>query len=290
MWSSQKNEKGRVGSVSSSQTQVRKTANKSTVGARVVYPRWQTCYAKCVTSSRTTCPVTWLEALYLTFEQASLLIMRCGSSSLSSSSSSQLGEGVPSAPNVALQEPPLLSLGSNGSTTMGSVPLISQRQKGHPVPWPSDSCTMGTRANVTLHRGDRRLYIHTIITEHIRLSPRPFPIYVPYLPGSETWRTHQMTTGLNLHILVIFSTDLTQLESGAHLAIQLILFLAGETNIYESVSEHSVSLYTQRVGVFLVSCLHSTKMNLFISTFTKTNKISWLENTYVNIFKQYFTT
>lgn len=34
-----------------------------------------------------------------------------------------------------------------------------------------------------------------------------------------------MTTGLNLHILVVLSTDLTQLESGAHLTVQLILLL-----------------------------------------------------------------
>lgn len=39
-----------------------------------------------------------------------------------------------------------------------------------------------------------------------------------------------MTAGLNLHILVILSTDLTQLESGAHLTVQLILLLRGGKN------------------------------------------------------------
>lgn len=48
-----------------------------------------------------------------------------------------------------------------------------------------------------------------------------------YLPGSETGGAHEMTTGLNLHILVVLSTDLTKLESGAHLTVQLILFLQG---------------------------------------------------------------
>lgn len=36
-----------------------------------------------------------------------------------------------------------------------------------------------------------------------------------------------MTAGLNLHILVVLCTDLTQLESGAHLTVQLILLLGG---------------------------------------------------------------
>lgn len=39
-----------------------------------------------------------------------------------------------------------------------------------------------------------------------------------------------MATGLDLHILVVLSADLAQLESGAHLTVQLILLLAGETN------------------------------------------------------------
>lgn len=39
-----------------------------------------------------------------------------------------------------------------------------------------------------------------------------------------------MAAGLDLHVLVVLGADLTQLESGAHLAVQLILLLAGETN------------------------------------------------------------
>lgn len=46
-----------------------------------------------------------------------------------------------------------------------------------------------------------------------------------------------MTAGFNLDILVVLSTDLTQLESGAHLTVQLILLLGkdrggGETTMW----------------------------------------------------------
>lgn len=54
-----------------------------------------------------------------------------------------------------------------------------------------------------------------------------------YLPGSETGSAHEMTTGLNLHILVVLGTDLTKLESGAHLTVQLILFLRGEKKTWQ---------------------------------------------------------
>lgn len=50
-----------------------------------------------------------------------------------------------------------------------------------------------------------------------------------YLPGSETGGAHEMTTGLNLHILVVLGTDLTKLESGAHLTVELVLLLHRET-------------------------------------------------------------
>lgn len=55
-----------------------------------------------------------------------------------------------------------------------------------------------------------------------------------------------MTTGLNLHILVILCTDLTQLESGAHLAVQLILLLWGEKrdNMSPLAPERRETLYS----------------------------------------------
>lgn len=34
-----------------------------------------------------------------------------------------------------------------------------------------------------------------------------------------------MTAGLDLHVLVVLGADLAQLESGAHLAVQLVLLL-----------------------------------------------------------------
>ena len=49
-----------------------------------------------------------------------------------------------------------------------------------------------------------------------------------YLPGSEAGGAHQMTAGLDLHVLVVLRADLTQLEGGAHLAVQLVLLLLGE--------------------------------------------------------------
>lgn len=50
-----------------------------------------------------------------------------------------------------------------------------------------------------------------------------------YLPGGETGGAHEMTTGLDLHIFVILRTDFTELESGAHLTVQLILLLRAGT-------------------------------------------------------------
>lgn len=54
-----------------------------------------------------------------------------------SSSSSKSSIGIPKG-SMMLQHLDPSSLGSKGSTMMGSVPFISQRQNGQP--WPSDSC------------------------------------------------------------------------------------------------------------------------------------------------------
>lgn len=48
---------------------------------------------------------------------------------------------------------------------------------------------------------------------------------MPHLPRSEAGRAHQVAARFNLHVLVVFSTDFAQLERGAHLAVQFILFL-----------------------------------------------------------------
>lgn len=41
----------------------------------------------------------------------------------------------------------------------------------------------------------------------------------PYLPGRKTGRAHEVSTGLDFYILIIFSTYFTQLECGAHLTV-----------------------------------------------------------------------
>ena len=40
-----------------------------------------------------------------------------------------------------------------------------------------------------------------------------------------------MTTGFDLHVFVIFSTDLTKLKSGAHFTVQLILLLLRQSKL-----------------------------------------------------------
>ena len=47
-----------------------------------------------------------------------------------------------------------------------------------------------------------------------------------YLPGCETRRTQQMATRFYPDVLVILGADLTQLEGGAHLTVQLVLLLS----------------------------------------------------------------
>lgn len=50
----------------------------------------------------------------------------------------------------------------------------------------------------------------------------------PHLPGSQTGSAHQVSARLDLHVLVVLRTDLTELEGGAHLTVQLVLFLQGQ--------------------------------------------------------------
>lgn len=48
-----------------------------------------------------------------------------------------------------------------------------------------------------------------------------------HLPGGQAGSAHQVPAGLDLHVLVVLGTDLTKLESGAHLTVQLVLLLKG---------------------------------------------------------------
>ena len=50
----------------------------------------------------------------------------------------------------------------------------------------------------------------------------PYPTYLPLV---EAGGTQEVAAGLNLDVLVVLRTDLTQLERGAHLTVQLILLL-----------------------------------------------------------------
>lgn len=52
-----------------------------------------------------------------------------------------------------------------------------------------------------------------------------------------------MTAGLDLHVLVVLRTDLTQLEGGAHLTVQLILLLRTYTQRYTQryIVSHGIS-------------------------------------------------
>lgn len=76
----------------------------------------------------------------------------------------------------------------------------------------------------------------------------------PYLPGSQTRGAHQVSAGLNLHIFVVLCADLTELEGGAHLAVELVLLLHGETRrtrrrrVNTSCSRYSAWLYSTCAG------------------------------------------
>ena len=56
----------------------------------------------------------------------------------------------------------------------------------------------------------------------------------PYLPGGEAGGAHEVSAWLYLHVLVVLRTDLTQLEGGAHLTVELVLFLrVGDTHTHK---------------------------------------------------------
>lgn len=51
------------------------------------------------------------------------------------------------------------------------------------------------------------------------------------LPLLQAEVTHQVTTGLQTYIFVVFSADFAELKCGAHLAVQLIL-LFGDSDMF----------------------------------------------------------
>lgn len=155
----------------------------------------------------------------VTLEHARRLIISCWSSSRSSSSSSlPTASALPDAWKPANDAP--LAFGWKGSTTMGSVPLISQRQNGQP--WPSDS------------------WWTTVKVSNAVLTLYNYKTVGIYLPRRQTGSAHQVSAGLDLHVFVILGTDLTQLERRSHLAVQLVLFLQADEEAEGSVTFNSV--------------------------------------------------
>lgn len=49
-----------------------------------------------------------------------------------------------------------------------------------------------------------------------------------YLPGCEAHSAHEVTTGFNLDVFVVLSTDFAKLEGGAHFTVQLVLLLLSQ--------------------------------------------------------------
>ena len=56
-------------------------------------------------------------------------------------------------------------------------------------------------------------------------KPTTKPAGVFHLPVDEALGAEQMPARLNLDILVVLGTDLAELEGGAHLTVELVLFL-----------------------------------------------------------------
>lgn len=71
-----------------------------------------------------------------------------------------------------------------------------------------------------------------------------------YLPGGQTRGAHQVSARLDLHILVVLCTDLTKLESRAHLAVELVLLLHGETRERGRPFNTGCSCYSHPVEIY----------------------------------------
>lgn len=53
------------------------------------------------------------------------------------------------------------------------MPLISQRQKGHPVPWPSDSCNTATCRQLTGHWSRYSDHFSSRLSSQLIATPQP---------------------------------------------------------------------------------------------------------------------
>jgi len=72
---------------------------------------------------------------------------------------------------------------------------------------------------------------------------------LPDLPVNKAERAHQVSTRLQLDVLVILSTDLTQLERRTHLTVQFILLLRHSDVVLGDVRDECRQV---RVGVLSV--------------------------------------
>lgn len=118
-------------------------------------------YPTCDSITSFSCPHNnWKNPMFSSFTFRTFANRFIIKDSSRSSSSSKSSIGIPKG-SMMLQHLEPSSLGSKGSTIMGSVPFISQRQKGQP--WPSDSWTntkivlIGLCSNKTLLRGAKVL-------------------------------------------------------------------------------------------------------------------------------------
>lgn len=88
-----------------------------------------------------------------------------------------------------------------------------------------------------------------------------------HLPGCETGGAHQVPTRFNLHVLVVLSTDFTQLERGAHLTVQLILFLRERQHKSQEEQKYakiSLSFFIIDASIKIWKKLNSNYLIIFI--------------------------
>lgn len=57
------------------------------------------------------------------------------------------------------------------------------------------------------------------------------PSGLHYLPGREARRAHEVAARFDLDVFVVLGADFTELEGGAHLAVQLVLLLLSQNTL-----------------------------------------------------------
>lgn len=67
--------------------------------------------------------------------------------------------------------------------------------------------------------------------QHINPPAGPLLSGLPYLPGCEARRAHEVAARLDLDVFVVLGADFTKLEGGAHFAVQLVLLLLSQNRL-----------------------------------------------------------